>query len=365
MQKEGSMMKKGFLRKRGAAVLCALCCLVSAGGCSEDVVQVDEAPEQISQIESTGVGDTYAMVVKEKTNPYMLKMFEGFQMACEELGVNALLMGPDSYTAEAQIELVEELIELDVAAIAIAANHTDALEPVLTRAMEAGIMVVSLDSSVNAQSRMVHIQQADPERIGRVLIQAAHKMTDGEGTAVIISSTPHATNQNLWVSWMKREVEENPEKYAGFVLLPELYGEDSMERTEELTLLLLQEHPDLDVIITPSVVSMLTVGNVLREQNSSVLFTGLGLPSEIADFINDGSCPWMYLWNPIDIGYLGAYAASALDLGEITGKEGDTFYAGSMGLRAVVSAADGGTEILLGDPIKFDQDNINEWKLVY
>ena len=44
---------------------------------------------------------------------------------------------------------------------------------------------------------------------------------------------------------------------------------------------------------------------------------------------------------------------------------GDFFTAGRLGQRVVVNSADGGTEILLGDPIKFDRTNIDEWRRVY
>lgn len=65
------------------------------------------------------------------------------------------------------------------------------------------------------------------------------------------------------------------------------------------------------------------MGQTLQEEESPVLFTGLGLPSEIAPYIESGSCPWMYLWNPIDLGYLSAYAArTGSATGRITGREG-------------------------------------------
>jgi hypothetical protein len=51
-----------------------------------------------------------------------------------------------------------------------------------------------------------------------------------------------------------------------------------------------------------------------------VFLTGLGLPSEMATYIESGVCPYMFLWNPIDVGYLGAYVATALVNGKITGK---------------------------------------------
>ncbi|MDR1158985.1 MAG: substrate-binding domain-containing protein [Oscillospiraceae bacterium] len=308
----------------------------------------------------------YALIVKEKTNPYMLKMYEGFAAACEEIGAVPIFEGPSAYTANAQIEIIERLVDArSVDAIAIAANDADALEPSLQAAMAAGISVLSLDSSVNPGSRMTHIQQASPELIGRVLIQAAWSMTDGHGKVGLISSTLYATNQNLWISWMLKEIEENPLKYRDFELLPVLYGDDDPDKSTEAALSLLRTHSDLKAIITPSVVGMLAVGRVLETRSPDVVFTGLGLPSEIASFIRSGHCPWMYLWNPIDIGYLAAWSAHALHADEITGAVGDILTAGRLGQRFVTVSADGGTEILLGDPVKFDSDNIGEWELVY
>ncbi len=39
--------------------------------------------------------------------------------------------------------------------------------------------------------------------------------------------------------------------------------------------------------------------------------------------------------------------------------------AGELGEKTVTAAADGGTEVMLGDPFKFDPENIAEWKEVY
>jgi rhamnose transport system substrate-binding protein len=73
----------------------------------------------------------------------------------------------------------------------------------------------------------------------------------------------------------------------------------------------------------------------------------------------------MFLWNPIDVGYLGAYTATALVNKKITGAVGDKFSSGRLGDYVITKAADGGTEVLLGPPFKFDAANIGEWKTVY
>ena len=294
----------------------------------------------------------------------MQKVYEGFEKACKEVGAEPLYKGPETATPEKQIEIINQLIAQDVAGIAISANDQDALQPALTEAMNAGIKVISLDSAVNGASRNTHIQQADPEKIGRGLIQAAYEMVNGEGGIAILSATAQATNQNLWIEWMQKELEENADKYAKTPLVKIAYGDDDPTKSTSETQALLTDD-SIKVIIAPTTVGMLAAGKVLQDKKSEVKLTGLGLPSEMAPFIEDGTCPWMYLWNPVDIGYLGGYTMKALVDGTVTGKVGDTLNAGTLGEKSVTEAADGGTEVMLGDPFKFDSENIAEWKEVY
>lgn len=320
-----------------------------------------------SQPPSTDSGagaKTFALVAKDVNNPYMKKMYEGFETTCKSIGVTPLYKGPDQATPEKQIEIINQLVAQKVALIAIAANDADALQPALKNAMNAGIKVISLDSAVNKDSRQTHIQQADPEKIGRGLIQAAYEMVKGNGGIAILSATAQATNQNLWIDWMKKEIAENPDKYKATPLIKVAYGDDDPTKSTNETTALLTD-AKVKVIIAPTTVGMLAAGKVLQDKKSKVLLTGLGLPSEMAPFIEDGVCPWMYLWNPIDIGRLAAYSGDALVKGTITGKKGDKFTAGELGEKSVTDAADGGTEIMLGDPFKFDKQNIAEWKNVY
>jgi rhamnose transport system substrate-binding protein len=163
-----------------------------------------------------------------------------------------------------------------------------------------------------------------------------------------------------------QEVLKQP-KYANLNLVRVAYGDDLRDKSTSETQGLLASFPNLIVIVAPTTVGVAAAAKVVTDQNliGRVKITGLGLPSEMAEYIDNGACPYMYLWNPIDLGYLGGYVATALTKGTITGKVGDKFSGGRLGNYTVTVDAGGGTEILLGPPFKFDPSNIDTFKTVF
>ncbi len=314
--------------------------------------------------EATEEPQVHAFIFKNTGNPYGEKQMAGFKEAIEEAGHTAILKAPENPTVEDQIVIINELVGQGVDSISITGNDFDALQPALQAAMDAGIKVLSADSAVNPDSRMTHINQADPELIGRVQIQAAVEMIGGSGQIAVLSATSQASNQNLWIEWMKTELEEGD--YADVELVEVVNGEDLRDKSVAETEALLQKYPDLKCIIAPTTVGIAAAGKVITDKGlvGEVMVTGLGLPSEMAEYIENGACPWMYLWNPLDVGYLSGYTAMALVDGTITGAVGDTYSAGKLGDYAVIADGDG-TQVMLGAPFKFEPSNIEEWKTVY
>ncbi|HUX39980.1 MAG TPA: rhamnose ABC transporter substrate-binding protein [Rectinemataceae bacterium] len=307
----------------------------------------------------------YAIVFKNTGNPYGDKQMSGFKAGIEEQKFEAILRAPDQPTAEAQIQIIEQLIAQKVASICIVGNDFKALTPVLDKATKAGIKVFSLDSSVEPAARLTHVNQADSVKIGQTLVQAAYDMAGGKGEFAILSATSQASNQNLWIKYMQDELKND--KYKDLKLVKIAYGDDIRDKSVSEAEGLLKSFPNLKVIVAPTTVGIAAAGKVVTDKGliGKVFVTGLGLPSEMASYIESGACPYMFLWNPIDVGYLGAYTATALVSGKITGKVGDKFSAGRLGDYTITQAPDGGTEVLLGPPFKFDKSNIEDWKTVY
>lgn len=341
--------------------------IISVVLCATMTAGLSAATATVAFAEGTAEGKTFAIITKSAGNPYNEKEAEGFQEVIEAEGGTVIVKHPETATADAQISVIQSLISQDVDAIAIAGNDINSLQASLEDAMAEGIKVSSLDASVNPDSRLTHVNQAGVQEIGQALMDAVYDIAGGEGDWAILSATSQATNQNAWIDSMKAIMEED-EKYSKLNLVEVAYGDDEPQKSTDQTLALLEKYPDLKVVCAPTTVGIAAAAKVLQDGDTDVKLTGLGLPSEMSEYIGDDdahSCPYMFLWNPIDVGRLGAYTSIALANEEITGAEGDTFTAGDMGEYEVVAAGDGGTEIILGAPFKFDPSNIEEWKEIY
>lgn len=363
-------------KKLTSVLLCAAMVTTLLAGCggggdtaAESKAPASEAPvteSKAAEPASGASGKTYAIVTKAAGNPYNEKEASGFQEVIEAAGGTAIVKHPEAATADAQVSVIQSLISQGVDSICIAGNDENALEAALTEARDAGIKVSCLDAKVNVASRQTFVNQAGTEEIGQALMDAVLDISGGEGDWAILSATSQATNQNAWIEAMKAKMTD--EKYSKLNLVEVAYGDDEPQKSTDQTQALLSKYPDLKVICAPTTVGINAAAKVLQDNKSAVKLTGLGLPSEMAEYIGDDadhSCPYMYLWNPIDVGRLGAYTSMALVDGTITGASGDKFTAGDMGDYTVVDAADGGTEVILGAPFKFDASNIAEWKDVY
>lgn len=341
--------------RRNAALTAALACVLAV----TTVVPAIAA--------GSAEGKKVAIITKSAGNPYNEKEAEGFAEVVEAEGGEVIVQHPQAATADAQISVIQSMISQGVDSICLAANDENTLQAALEQAMDEGIKVSCLDSKVNPESRATFVNQAGTMEIGQSLVDAVYDLAGGEGQWAILSATSQAANQNAWIEAMK-EVIANDDTYSKLELVEVAYGDDEPQKSTDQTLALMENYPDLKVICAPTTVGIAAAAKVLQDADTTIKLTGLGLPSEMAEYIGDDdahSCPYMFLWNPMDVGRLGAYTSIALINGEITGAAGDTFTAGDMGDYEVVEASDGGTEIILGAPFRFDASNIDEWKEVY
>ncbi len=299
---------------------------------------------------------------KSMGNGFFDACFKGSEEAAKELGgIKTTYMAPPQATAEGQIEIIETLIAQRIDGIAISANDADALISVAKKAMAAGIKVISFDSGINAGGRIVDLLPSNAELIGRQQIQLAAELTDYTGEVAVLSASAQATNQNLWIDWMKEEIKDS--KYSKMKLVEVVYGDDAPDKSYREAVSLMQKYPKLQAIICPTTVGLLATAQAVKDAGKVgvVEVTGLGLPSEMKGYILDDTCRQMALWNPIDLGYTSTYILNALIEGTTKATVGSVIPAGRM--DSVKVENDG--LIYMSTPYVFNKGNIEQYAAIF
>jgi rhamnose transport system substrate-binding protein len=148
-------------------------------------------------------------------------------------------------------------------------------------------------------------------------------------------------------------------KYPNIQMVKIAYGNDDAQTSYQQTQGLLQSYPNLKGIISPTTVGILAAAQYLdgSSYKGKVMLTGLGTPNTLRKYVKDGTITAFELWDPAKLGALAAYAAVALQSGQITGAPDQTFKAGDMGSYTV--GADG--VVTLGNPTVFNAANIDQY----
>ena len=312
-------------------------------------------------------GKKIALVGKSAGNAFFEIAAKSFVETAEAEGATVDTVYPEAATADAQIKVLDNLISQQPDAICISANDVNALQAKLEEAMDAGIKVSSFDSAPNKDSRQVFVNQAGTQAVGQALMDAVLDISGGEGQFAILSATSQSANQNAWIDAMK-SIMEGDEKYSKLELVEVAYGDDEPQKSTDQTAALLQNYPDLKVICAPTTVGIAAAAKYLQDNGSACKLTGLGLPSEMLEYTgadDEHSCPYFYLWDMQGLGKLSALTTIALINDEITGAVDETFTAGDLGDYTITAADDGGTEVVLGAPLEFNPDNIEEMAKLY
>ena len=311
--------------------------------------------------DDSGDGDANAsgsitVIPKSLGNKYFEASDKGAAEAADELGLTFTEAGPTATGSADQVPFIQTAIQTGQGAIAIAANDPAAVCNDLKAAQSAGVKVVAYDTDTDCRDVFINQATVDGIAQGLVDLTAAHLGADG-GTIAILSGGANAANLNAWVDAMTAIIEKD---HPEITIAKVAYGDDIDEKAYQEAQGLIQSIPDLDAIIAPDTVSVKEAAHYLAdtpEYQGKVWVTGLGLPSEMSEYIDSGVIEQFGLWNPEDLGFLATYAAQALINGDITGAEGDTFEAGKLGEYTV--GANG--EVVLGPMFVFDASNVGDF----
>ena len=288
----------------------------------------------------------------------------GAEEAHAELGNAGTLLytGPTPENSVAgQIEILTTAGSQGQAVVMLSNNAGDQIAPAAEAAQAAGTKVVTWDSPIpSGAGETVFVAQVDFGSIGVVMADMAHSIMGGEGEFAVLSATPDAANQNAWIAAMVETLKDP--KYAKMMLVDTVYGDDQSEVSYNRALALVDSHPNLKLIMSPTTVGIQASAKAMQDEGlcDKVKVSGLGLPAEMVSYTMNGCAPEFALWSFVDLGYLTYYTSYMLATGKITGAVGETFNAGRMGDYTIEEdpGRAGAKRILMGPFTVYNKDNV-------
>lgn len=298
---------------------------------------------------------------KNTGNPYFDSITGGFEDACAALGCEFEFVAPATAEATSQIPFIEAQIQRGVNVIGIAPNSPDALNQVLASAREKGILVLTVNGDITGseQFRDATILPVNFDIVGRDQVEMVGSLIGYEGEIAILSATTEAPDQNKWIVGMNETLANDP-KYAKMKLVATVYGDDQPEKSTTEMEALLANFPDLKGVIAPTTVGIAAAAQVVQSRGIAdrVKVTGLGLPSEMRDFVKDGTVTAFQLWSPYNEGWLAAHFAKGVIEGTIKNEVGGTFEVPNLGTITINANNSINTQAEL---TTFDASNIDDY----
>ncbi len=251
---------------------------------------------------ASGKTYTIATVVKVDGIAWFDRMRDGVKQFKTDTGQDTWEVGPSQADAAAQVQIVENLIAQGVDAICIVPFSVEAVEPVLKKAREHGIVVISHEAS-NIQNVDYDIEAFDNKAYGAKLMEVLGKQMGGKGKYVATVGSLTSKSQNEWIdggiAYQKEHFPEMSLATNRFETYDDA-NQDYNKLKEALT-----TYPDVTGILGGPMPTSAGAGRLIAERGlkGKVFFSGTGLVSVAGQYLKDGDIAYIQFWDPAAAGY--------------------------------------------------------------
>lgn len=277
-------------------------------------------PDNIQTFTAKTTGKTYsiATVVKVDGIAWFDRMRDGVKQFGGDTKHDTWMVGPSQADAAAQVQLIENLIAQGVDAICIVPFSVEAVEPVLKKARDRGIVVIAHEAS-NIKNADYILEAFDNKAYGAKLMEVLGGYMGGEGKYVATVGSLTSKSQNEWIDGAVAYQKEHFPKMQLVTNRLETYDDantDYNKLKEVLT-----TYPDIKGIVGGPMPTSAGAGRLISERNlnGKLFFAGTGLVSVAGEYLTKGNIQYIQFWDPAVAGY----AMNILAVKALTGKGGD------------------------------------------
>ena len=257
-----------------------------------------------------------ATVVKIAGIQWFNRMEEGVRQFAADSGHDAFQVGPAQADPQQQVALIEDMIARGVDALAVVPMSPEALEPVLARAMEAGITVITHEAA-SQQNMHYDIEAFANEDFGANLMEQLAQCMGGQGEyAVFVGSVGSQTH----MQWINGAIAHQEANYPDMVRVGDRNEtfddqQNAYARAQEV----LRAYPNVRGFQGSASTDVAGIGLAIEErglEDQTCVF-GTSLPSIAGQFLETGAVDGIGFWDPAVAGI----AMNALAMMVINGEE--------------------------------------------
>jgi len=281
------------MRKLGliAGVSAATLALAACGGSSDDGGSAGDGGS------ASGVDMRIVNVVKLIGVGWFDRMEVGVREFADETGHDATQTGGDDASPEKQVQIIQDLLAQQPDAITVVPNSPEALESVLKRARDAGIIVVSHEAT-NQQNIDADIEAFDNHVYGAEMAESLAQCMGEEGTYAAFVG--HLTAQTH-MEWVEGALDHMTENYPGITRISDpIEAKEDEQTAYERTKELLISHPDLKGIQGSASPDIAGAARAIEEAGleDQICVMGTSLPSIAGKYLESGAVDKMFFWDP-------------------------------------------------------------------
>lgn len=257
----------------------------------------------------------FGTVVKSSAFNWFIRMDDGVKQFAADTGIDAFQQGPSKADAAMQIQVAEDVLAQNVDALLVVPYQVPPMEPVMQKAMERGVVVVTHEAS-DVQNADYDIEAFNNADYGRHLMDNLAACMGEEGKYAMFVGSLTSTSHNEWVD---AAVSYQQEKYPNM----EMVGSknetgDDVAKAYQITKELLKTYPDLKGFQGSAATDVVGVGQAVEEAGlqDSTCVVGTSITSYASDGLATGAIDVASAWDPAMAGYAMNVVAQKLLAGE-------------------------------------------------
>lgn len=265
---------------------------------------------------STAAGGTevnVAVVVKSVTSDYWKTVGQGVTAASQQdPSIKTTFEGANEETdIEGQIRVLEAAISQQVSALAVAPSQADQVQPVLQRAVDAGIPVVLIDTDIPGFTAKSAFVGTDNRLGGQLAGEYIAQQLNNTGSIAIIRGAAGDPVHNLREEGARAALEA-----AGVTVVAVQPADSDRAKGQSVAENLLTANPDLKAIYATNDEMALGAVQAAAAAGKQLIILGFDASPDALTAIESGQMAGSIAQFPDKIGQLGAETAAKVARGE-------------------------------------------------